>query len=240
MDRITTVDASAATGRTSGLGRRAGLAALGFAALYFASMVLTDVPTLEDSEVTARSFYAVGHNRVQAVLALYVLASSMGCFLVLTGELVRRLRASGGGTAAEVAAAAGAWYAALSLVAGAAFAAPAASVVLNLGGGGAVDPAFARSAATLGDALMLLVAPLVGSLFVAAVCVGGRRTGLLPVWLIGSGLVVAVALLAGVLWFPLLLLLAWVAALGIASLRTAAFVPTAGAGGRTGRSSASP
>lgn len=202
-----------------GMGLIGGLAAIGFATTYLANMVLTNVPDQGDSDATARAFYAVGSHRVQAVVAMYVLSAAMACFLVLLGGLVGRLRATGAaGTAADLALSAGTAYVGLSLAVGAAFAAPAASVTLNVGGGTSVDPGFARSASTLGDALLLIAAPLACSLFLAAVCLGSRRAGLLPKWLTDSGLVVAAALLAGATWFPLLLLLAWTAALGVTAL----------------------
>jgi hypothetical protein len=207
------------SGMGSAVGLTGGLAAIGFTASFFASMVLTNVPDHGDSEATTRAFYAVASHRVQAVVALYVLGAAMACFLVLLSELVRPLRApAAAGIAGDLASYAGAIYAGLSIAAGVAFAAPAASVALNVGGGVNVDPGFARSASALGDALFLLAAPLASSLFLAAVCIGSRRAGLLPRWLTHSGLVVAAVLLAGFTWFPLLLLLAWTFSFGVAAL----------------------
>ena len=204
-------------------GRRAdaavGWAAVGFAGAGFANLVLTDVPDLGDSTAATRAFYAVPAHRLQAVIAVYVLAAAMACFLVLLAGLVGRLRGSPPGrTAAEVTLVAGAAYATLTLAAGVAFAAPAAGVVLHLGGGTVVDPGFARAASALGVALLLLGAPLAAAVFLAAACVGSRRAGVLPRWITTSGLVVAVVLLAGATWFPLLLLLAWALALGVSDL----------------------
>ena len=68
-----------------------GLACLGFSAAYFTNMVLTDVPDQADTDAAARAFYAETSHRVQAAIAVYVLAVAMVCFLVLLGRLVRRL-----------------------------------------------------------------------------------------------------------------------------------------------------
>ena len=182
--------------------------------------------TTFDYGTVAADGNAVASHREQAVVAMYLLGAAMACFLVLLSGLVRQLRATAAaGIAADLALSAGAVYVGLSFAAGVAFAAPAASVTLNLGGGSSVDPGFARSASTLGDVLLLLAAPLTGSVFLAAVCIGSRRTGLLPRWLTDSGLVVAAALLAGVAWFPLLLLLAWTFSLGVAALVAASIAP---------------
>ncbi len=206
---------------TSGDGtdRIGGLAALGFSAAYFTSMVLTDVPNQADSDAAARAFYATSPHRIQAAIAAYVLAIAMVCFLVLLGRLIRHLSAAAPDSSApQIALAAGAAYVALSLAAGAAFAAPAASVVLHLDGSTSVDPGFARVTSTLGDTLLLLSAPFAASVFVGAVCLAARRARTLPGWVTGPGLAVAASLLAGAVWFPLLLLVAWIASLGTALL----------------------
>ncbi len=127
-------------------------------------------------------------------------------------------RRRAGSSAPHIALAAGAAYVGLSLAAGAAFAAPAAGVVLHLNAGTSVDPRFARAASTLGDALLLLSAPIAASVFVGAVCLAARRTRTLPGWVTGPGIAVAASLLAGAVWFPLLLLVAWTASLGTALL----------------------
>jgi hypothetical protein len=196
-----------------------GLAALGFSAACFTSMVLTDVPDQADTDAAVRAFYAVSSHRIQAAVAVYVLGIAMVCLLVLLGRLVRRLGAAAPDSSApQVALAAGAVYVGLSLAAGAAFAALAASVVLHLDASTSVDPGFARAASTLGDALLLLSAPIAASVFVGAVCLAARRTRTLPGWVTGPGIAVAVSLLAGAVWFPLLLLVAWTAGLGTALL----------------------
>jgi hypothetical protein len=73
--------------------------------------------------------------------------------------------------------------------------------------------------------LLLLGVPLAAAISVAAVCTGAGRAWLLPGWVSASGLVVAVTLLARATWFPLLLLLAWAFALGLASLIPARVMP---------------
>jgi hypothetical protein len=196
-----------------------GFAALGFSAAYFSSMVLTNVPSQADTDAATQNFYAVSSHRIQAVIAFYVLAIAMACFLVLLGRLVRGLGAAAPDSSApQIALAAGAAYVGLSLAAAAAFAAPAASVILHLDASTSVDPRFARAASTLGDALLLLCAPFAASVFVGAVCLAARRARTLPGWVTRPGIAVAVSLLAGAVWFPLLLLVAWIASLGTALL----------------------
>jgi hypothetical protein len=71
----------------------------------------------------------------------------------------------------------------------------------------------------LGQAFIAFPAPLCAGAFAVALAVDGRRAGVLPRWLIVSGLVVGIVQIAGVLYFPLLLFLMWTALVGLVLLR---------------------
>ena len=66
--------------------------------------------------------------------------------------------------------------------------------------------------------MLLLSAPIAASVFVSAVCLAAGKARTLPGWVTRPGIALAVSLLAGAVWFPLLLLVAWTASLGTALL----------------------
>jgi hypothetical protein len=67
----------------------------------------------------------------------------------------------------------------------------------------------------LGQAFVAFPAPLCAGAFAVALAVDGRRTGAMPRWLAFTGLVVGIAQIGGVLYFPLLLFLLWTVLVGV-------------------------
>jgi len=67
--------------------RIAGACLVGFAAAFFANMILTDVPDIGATTATA-DFYAVTAHRTQAVVAFYVLIAAVACLIGVPAALL--------------------------------------------------------------------------------------------------------------------------------------------------------
>ena len=78
------------------------------------------------------------------------------------------------------------------------------------------DPLFLRTASAMGDAIVLLGAPVLLAVVVAVVCRATSGVRLIPRWAVGSRYVVAALLLVGWTWFPMMLFFLWALATGIA------------------------
>jgi chromate transport protein ChrA len=82
--------------------------------------------------------------------------------------------------------------------------------------GAGVDPLFLRTAAAMGDGLILIAAPVLLAIVVAVVCRAMSGTHLIHHWVAVSGYVVAALLLVGWTWFPMMLFFLWALVVGIA------------------------
>jgi hypothetical protein len=186
-----------------------GLAAIGFAVAFVAGLVLTNVPDQGETRRQAIDFYNSAGEKSRLLVAVYAMAVAALLFVVFVAAVAQRLRE----LARTAAITAGGAFVALYLAAAAAFVAPTLTLSLDSSGTDTVDEAFAdfaRSASTLGDALLLVCAPFAAAGFVAALA----RFGGLPRWLAWSGFVVAAACLFGFTFVPLIVFAAWMLAVG--------------------------
>jgi len=198
--------------------RVVGACLVGFAVAFFANMVLTDVPDIGATNAAAVDFYAVAANRTQAVVAFYVLIAVVICLIAVLASLLPLARARGRDGLASAAWVSGGAFIGLYLAGGAAFFLPTATVTLGFGDSATIDPIFARTISTWGDALFLIAAPVALGACLALSCRAAHISGAMPRWIVYAGYAVAVSLLlAGWTWFPFLLMVIWAL---IAGLRT--------------------
>jgi hypothetical protein len=193
--------------------RLEGSAAIGFAAAFFAAIVLVNVPDRGETRQEAIDFYNSAGEKSRVLIAVYVMAIAALLFLTFIATVAPRLRE----VPRRAAMASGGAFAALYLAAAAAFVAPTLTLSLDSSGTNTVDESFAdfaRGLSTLGDALLLICSMFAAAAFVAALALSQA----LPRWLAWSGVVVAVACLFGVTFFPLLVFGLWMLAVGIVTL----------------------
>jgi hypothetical protein len=195
--------------------RTEGLAAIGFAVAYLAAILLVNVPDQGETRQKAIDFYNSAGEKSQVVIAVYAMALAAFFFLLFITSIGPRLPVP---SWIAVLVAGGA-FVALYLAAAAAFVAPTLTLSLDPDGANTVDEAFvdfARGLSTLGDALLLICSTFAAGAFVAALA----WSRVLPRWLAWSGVLVAVACLFGVTFFPLLAFGVWMLAVGIVTLAT--------------------
>jgi len=186
-----------------------GPAAIGFAIVYVAALVLTNVPDEGETRQEAIDFYNSAGEKSRVLVAVYLMAIAALLFLTFVAAVAQRLR----DRARIAAVGAGGAFVALYLAAAGAFVAPTLTLSLDSSGTNTVDEGFAdfaRGASTLGDALLLVCSAFAAAGFVAALA----RSGVLPRWLAWSGLLVAAACLFGFTFVPLIVFAAWMLALG--------------------------
>jgi hypothetical protein len=199
--------------------RVAGACLVGFAVTFFANMVLTDVPDIGATNAAATAFYATAANRRQAVVAFYVLVAVVICLVAVLAALLPLARARGRDGLASAAWASGGAFIGLYLAGGAAFLLPTATVTLGFGDSATIDPVFARTVSTWGDAFFLIAAPVALGGCIALTCRAAHISGAMPGWIAYSGYAVAVSLvLAGWAWFPLPVMAIWALIAGLRSL----------------------
>jgi hypothetical protein len=186
-----------------------GPAAIGFAVVYVAALVLVNVPDQGETRQEAIDFYNSAGEKSRVLMAVYVMAVAALLFVAFVAAVASRLRDA----ARTAAVGAGGAFVALYLAAAAAFVAPTLTLSLDSSGTDTVDEAFAdfaRGASTLGDALLLVCSAFAAAGFVGALA----WSGALPRWLAWSGFVVAAASLFGFTFVPLIVFAAWMLAAG--------------------------
>ena len=199
--------------------RLGGACLVGFAATFFANMFLTDVPDVGATNAATVDFYAIAANRTQAVVAFYLLIAVVICLVAVLAALLPLARARGRDGLASAAWASGGAFVGLYLAGGAAFLLPTATVTLGFSDSATIDPVFARTISTWGDALFLIAAPVALGACLALSCRAAHISGAMPGWIVYAGYAVAMSLLlAGWAWFPLPLMVIWALIAGVRSL----------------------
>jgi hypothetical protein len=199
-----------------------GIAAIVFAVLFVVGFLLaSDTPDGDESNAKWVRHFADSGNRRMTVIGVILLAVAAVAFLVFLGVLRERLRAAAPGSEwiSTVAFASGVVFVAMLGV----FAVGAAAVPAGVTFGDNPVPRDAdimRSLDSLGfGALLLFGAGSAGLLIITTSIVSGRAA-LLPRWLVVTGYIVGViVLLGGLLFFPLILIVLWMLAIGIVMLR---------------------
>lgn len=192
---------------------------IAFGLLYFATVVLTDLPDPGDSDALAATFYADSGNRVKEIVTAYLAAAAAAFLILIVAQFARAWKGAAEDALRYASLVSGSTFAALYLAAHAAFVAPAAFVDLGYTKTSEVDPTFARTMSGLGDPLWLGMASVPAGIFLIAVSWGLVRRELGRRWLgfIGTGLGV-LTLLSTFFFFGVLLVPLWAALIGIGLL----------------------
>jgi hypothetical protein len=187
-----------------------------FAVLFVVGMIVgRDTPEGDASDEEWLQWFADSGNRWQQVIAALALALAAMALVVFIAHLVHHLDAgnSAGAVATRVAHSAGIVLAAAIAIGGVGMNYVAAGI--EIGELPVPAPDVPRTAEHLGFGVMLIVGGLFAALMVGAFSIAARGTGTLPGWLVTAGLVVAVLLLASVMYIPIVLLPLWVLVVAI-------------------------
>jgi hypothetical protein len=208
-------------------GTRTGLLAGGIAAIVFAVLfvigflLMSDTPEGDESNLKWVRYYADSGNRRMIVIGAILMTLAAVAFLIFLGVLRERLRTSAPG--AE-------WLSTIAFASGIAFVAMLGVFTVGVGAVAAGiafgdnpvprDADIMRSIDSLGfGALLLFGAAFAGVLIFTTSIVSGRAA-LLPRWLVVTGYVVGVIVfLGGLLFFPMILFVLWMLAIGIVMSR---------------------
>jgi hypothetical protein len=188
-----------------------------FVACFMLGLAL--VSNTGDTTSGVQSFYADSGNRAKEVTAFFFLVAAGIAFLSFLGTLRTMLDRgeSGPGTLSGLVFGAGVVSTTLIIAGGSAYAAPALL---------AGDQDF-QLAANTAEALnwigyLLLVAGvMIASVVVVAASTAALRTGVLPGWLGWTGLVVGVAMLFSIYYFPMIIFAAWILVVSLLMIVTA-------------------
>ena len=199
--------------------RLAAASGIAFVALFLAALLVLDIPGHDDSEEIVNAFYAESANRARVVIAAYLLAAAGLSLLWFFAYLCGRLRAAEGEPAplSAVTFASGVVFVAM-LFAGAAAQSPTYAFSIDLFD----EPQSQLARATIPHQgySALIFGLLAAALAVASASLAIMRTEVYPRWLAWLGFAVALLLLFGLLFLPMLALLVWVLAVSVVLLRS--------------------
>lgn len=193
------------------------------------ALLIREGPGLDDPAQTVTSYYDDDGNRGQVYFATALLGLGGIAFLWFLGSLRAGLRRAEGGTGrlSAIAFAGGVVLASLTFVKNSIE--PAIATAVGEAEGFTLDP----NTAKLFDSffgVLLLHESLAAAVLVGAASVIGLRTGLLPSWFAWTGVAVAIANVAAVIFAgpPLVLFLAWLVVAGVLVWRGLEAHPRAG------------
>jgi len=202
-----------------GSARLAAASGIAFVALFVAAAFVLDIPGHDDSEEIVNAFYADSGNRARVLIAAYLLAAAGLSFLWFLAHLRGKLSAAEGepATLSAVTFASGVVFVAM-LFAGAAAQSPTYAFSVDLFD----EPQSELTRATIPHQgySMLIFGLLAVALTVASTSLAIIRTRVYPPWLAWLGFAVAVLLLFGLLFLPMLALIVWVLAVSVVLLRS--------------------
>ena len=195
------------------------IGAIGFAALTLAGilLLLDGVAGGDTTNAEAAEWLGDSANRTQVLVGAYLMCAGAIAFLVFVAGIIGRLRAAEAPPAfTEVARLSGAAFSICQLV-GAIAMAGAAYAVTAGNEPEPIDPGALR-VTTLGLAIWLVPGMLSASAFVATVSVSIFAKKAFPTWIGLTGMLCALVLLAAITFLPAVLLLLWVACVGLVVL----------------------
>jgi hypothetical protein len=198
-----------------------GIAAIVFAVLFVVGFLLTtNTPEGDESNREWVRHFADSGNRRTIVIGAILIALAALAFLIFLGALRERLRTAAPGAEwlSTIAFASGIVFVAMLGV----FAVGVAAVPAGVAFGDNPVPRDAdimRSLDSLGFGALLLFGAGAAGLLILTTSIVSGRAALLPRWLVVTGYVVGViVLLGGLLFFPMILLVLWMLAVGIVML----------------------
>jgi hypothetical protein len=186
--------------------RWSALAGVLFVALFMLGIALSN--SSGDTTAKMESYYADGGHRTREFVAFFLIVAAGLAFLSFLGTLrAAVMKAEAGpGTLSGLVFGPGIAFVALFLAGNAISRAPAALADeknFKLDG---------NTAELFNDAgyMLFVSGVMVAAIMVLSVSMSALRTGALPAWLGWAGLVVAVTMLFSIIFFPILIFLAWV------------------------------
>jgi hypothetical protein len=195
-----------------------------FVALFVAAVLVSggQLGSAGDPDRQFVSYFNDTSNRVRDIAGAYVLAAAGLAFVVFLAHMYATLRERSGQRALPlIALGAGLVFVALLLAAAAALSA----VPTGMAYAALFDeerhefgPDVSRLATQLGF-MLLVFAMWAAAACIAAISLAGRATGIFPVWLVGFGLVAALALLFSFFFLPAAALPLWVVAASLHLVR---------------------
>ena len=212
-----------ATPSTSTGAARSGLLAGGIAALVFAVLfvvgflMVSDTPDGDASNREWRRYFLDSGNRRTIVIGVIILTLAAIAFLFFLGVLREQLRSAAVGSE---------WISTVTFASGivmvamlAVFAIGQGSVAASVVFGDApvpLDADIMRTFVSAGFGALLLFGATTAGLLIFTTSIVSHRAALLPRWLVVSGYVAGVIVfLGGLLFFPFVLFLLWMVAIGI-------------------------
>jgi hypothetical protein len=209
---------STSTGTARGGLLAGGIAALVFAVLFVVGfLMVSDTPDGDASNREWRRYFLDSGNRRMIVIGVIMLTLAAIAFLFFLGVLREQLRAAAVGSE---------WIATVTFASGvvmvamlAVFALGQGSVAASVVFGDAPVPRDAdimRTFVSAGFGAILLFGATTAGLLIFTTSIVSHRAALLPRWLVVSGYVAGVIVfLGGLLFFPFVLFLLWMVAIGI-------------------------
>ena len=204
----------------AGTGRWVGISGIVAAVLIVAGVLLGgNTPEYDAPDAEWLQWFDKDSNTNAALLGALVLVVGALALIVFATGLAARFRAAGGqrGNAALIAGA-GVACGVCFIVGGILANAIAAAIAFD-SDYPIPAPDVAKALEQAGIGIVLVGAGWAAALLVAVVSFSARRTGQLPSWLTAAGMVVAVLLLASIIFVPLVLLPLWALVTGIVLLR---------------------
>jgi hypothetical protein len=195
-----------------------GIAAIVFAVLFVVGFLLTtDTPDGDESDLKWIRHFADSGNRRMIIIGVILLTLAAVAFLIFLGALRERLRGAAAGSE---------WISTIAFASGIAFVAMIGVFAVGVGSVAAGitfgdnpvprDASIMRSFESLGFGGLLLFGAAFAGLLIFTTSIVSGRAALLPRWLVVTGYVVGVLVfLGGLLFFPIILLVLWMLAIGI-------------------------
>ena len=179
--------------------------AIGFAVLFVAGLLLSGEDNKnKTAEQVVKTF---DDNKSWAIVGGYLLVVAGLAFLPLAWTVTKRVSAGLSPMGEQLARWSAVLFVAMVLVSGILFATLAATVSFGAEDNPPAD--LIRFVPQIGFGMVLLAGAFCASLFLVLVSRAGQRTGAVPQWFWILGYVAAVAMLAGVMFLPMVLLPIW-------------------------------
>jgi hypothetical protein len=202
--------------------RWAPVAGIVFVVLFVAGTSLNNLPATDEHTTAIANYYNDKGNRAQIIIGSYLLVlAGVFFFWFLASLRVKLLAAEGApGRLTSIVFGSGLVFAALLMAAAGALMTVAADV--TFGGDEFIDADSARFLPQLAYPLLLIGGMFAAIAMIDAASVLIVKTGVLPRWVGWFGFAVAVVLLFGALFLPIVALLLWVFFVSVALLRAPA------------------
>jgi hypothetical protein len=183
------------------------ICAAGFALLFIVGLLMAGMVSDTQDKTDAEALKHFDDNKTVGVISAYVLVVAGLAFLPVARAMTTRIAASASALAVHVARSAALIFSAMVIVGGIVFASMSAAV--SLGGEDTPPVELIRFIPQIGFGMVLLAGALSVAVFLVIVSRAGQTGGAIAKWFAILGYVAAVAMLAGVLFVPMILLPIW-------------------------------